>query len=343
MAGRDYVAPRRHPGDPAAGRGAPPDARGRRRARRGGAGARHGRGGAHGVSTTTVRPEPPVLSAADAAEGRPRARPVGPGRRLGSTRSAGCADAFAAGGRPSLPRTDTSALTQRNVYIVPTRPGFTLRRHAAGDDGGRHQLPAQPGLRADLPAGRRGGGGHARYPRHAARSDAAPEAAERRCTPAKRAVEVRDDQPRHERHAPARTRSTRRARRWRRGRCAAGPRLEPTCRARAKVSRHVSLAARRGAAGRRAALIAEDPLPTRPLSRLDGLVPGGARAGVAGPETPPPPLPLADARAGDASAPAAVASTGELDGVRGPPARDPMKLGGMEKSRQGAGHRLSDL
>ncbi len=75
---------RRHPGHPAADRRAPAGAGGQRRARPGGAGARHGRGRRHSVIRGRLR-------------------------RWFENR---------------LPRSDSWTLTQRNLYILPTKAGW---------------------------------------------------------------------------------------------------------------------------------------------------------------------------------------------------------------------------
>ncbi len=178
LSGRDYVAPddvqailpqtmahRLVPvGD--AGRGA------------GRAGARHARGGAAGVSTTTVRPEPPVLSSAEGAEGRPlRQASTGSARTVGFNPVSWVRRRFRqlVAGQAAAHRHHHAHAAQRLHPAHPAR--LHAGRHRAGAAGGVHQLPAQPGLPADLPAGRQRGGGHARVPWHAARSVAAPDAA----------------------------------------------------------------------------------------------------------------------------------------------------------------------
>ena len=138
----------RRAGHPAADGGASPDPGRRCRPRPGRAGARHDGGRA-------ACPEAPWM---------PRAlQPLraAPGRPLSP-----------AGGRRACRCPTRSTLTQRNVYILPTRPGFMLGATLRGAAGRLHQLPAQPGLPADFPAGRQRRGGHARVPRHAARPDA---------------------------------------------------------------------------------------------------------------------------------------------------------------------------
>jgi len=79
------------------------------------------------VSTTTVRPEPPVLSSAEGAEGRPlRQASTGSARTVGFNPVSWVRRRFRQWWQAKLPLTDTTTLTQRNVYILPTRPGFML-------------------------------------------------------------------------------------------------------------------------------------------------------------------------------------------------------------------------
>ena len=87
-------------------------------------------------------------------------------------------------GAPAAQRHAAADAAQR---LHPADAGrLHVRADAAGAAGRLDQLPAQPRLPADLPAGRQRRRRHARQPRHAARPHAAPAPRRRRCSPASR-------------------------------------------------------------------------------------------------------------------------------------------------------------
>src|SRR5690606_3500285 len=111
----------RHRRHPAADRGTPAGARGRRRPGIGRAGAGHARRRPPALTALRIMPLAPDLSAL------PPPSPPPPGATPAGARSAGRLRARLRHWFHSrLPRTDTLALTQRNVYILPTRAGAML-------------------------------------------------------------------------------------------------------------------------------------------------------------------------------------------------------------------------
>ena len=222
-----------------------------------------------------VRRRRPRRDRAGARDGRGHADPVTRGAWRAPPAAPACAPRGCAAQvwRHRLPLTDTWTLGQRNIYILPTRGGAFVRRPAAGDAAGVDQLPAQPGLRADLPARRRGAGVDAHDARHAARADAAPAPGAPVFAGDPALLEVVLTTPGGARYAHRGTPAGPRARRPQPclgRRAGAGP-----------GQRH----RQRRAAGARlapgAAAGGRDRLPVRPVPRLDGVAPGGARAGLA--------------------------------------------------------------
>ena len=150
MGRRDYVAPDDLQAVAAADHRASAAAGGRRRPRPRRAGARDGggRGAALSAAVEALRSRRPM---------RIRRRAIA---RLVSGQTA-CRSAT------------RTTLTQGNIYILPTKAGFAFALTLGADAAGVDQLPAQPRLPADLPAGRQRAGVDARDARHAARPHAA--------------------------------------------------------------------------------------------------------------------------------------------------------------------------
>jgi hypothetical protein len=164
-------------------------------------------------------------------------------------------------------------------------------RHAAGAAGGLHQLPAQPGLPADLPAGGQRGGGHAPVPWHPARPDLHCSRPTRQFMGAACCIDASPGQ-----RAPQRVRHGI-------GLAVLGRRPTgsgPMCRA-GRATVQVAFCPSGAACTACPPLTAETRFPAGHLPGLDRLAPGGPGAGLPRARARPPPLPPGEPRAGGAA------------------------------------------